>query len=135
MLESLPGPVALFVTVIRGSGWRELLAQRCQNQVLWATAKAWISCALAAMVVGFSTLGGIPSLHKALHHEARASDSTCAICLFAHSQIDSADTTPALNLPSAAGTEWGSSPARLLLPRAPDLLPPGRAPPAGCGEA
>jgi hypothetical protein len=46
----------------------------------------------AALVFGLSLLGTCPALHELIHHDACDAGHECAITLFAHGQVQSADT-------------------------------------------
>lgn len=55
-------------------------------------AKAAGAVCCVALVLGLSLLGASPELHELIHHDAGAPDHECAITLFAHGQVHSAET-------------------------------------------
>jgi hypothetical protein len=51
---------------------------------------------LTAAVLSLSLISSSPALHKLLHTDADAADHNCAVTLFTHGQITSAETATAL---------------------------------------
>jgi hypothetical protein len=63
-----------------------------QNQF----AKRTSALFFAAAVIFLSLVGSSPALHKLIHSDAGAPDHNCAITLFSHGQIVTADSAPIL---------------------------------------
>lgn len=96
--------------------------------VLRQAAKPALASLLIALVIWLVTFGGTSSFHESLHTDS-AGDGACVICLFTHSQVDTA-TVGALPVFFFAVCIGLVPLARQMILTALDLrLAPSRAPP------
>ena len=84
---------------------------------------------LAALVLLLNLLAASPSLHERFHSDAGHAEHQCAVTLFAHGQVDSADAAPPLLKPEPAIFHSVSWTETILVSTDIHILP-GRGPPA-----
>ena len=66
------------------------------NFKLRESASRALALLLTASVLSLSLISSSPALHKLLHADAAAADHQCAVTLFSHGQVTSAEAAPIL---------------------------------------
>jgi hypothetical protein len=89
--------------------------------------RAVLAGILAVLLLAFGLLAASERLHQSLHH---GEETACAVCLFAHGQVDLSAAAPAL-VSTTILLFCGLIVFKQFVPvRFAYLSPPGRAPPA-----
>jgi hypothetical protein len=98
----------------------------------------WGKLSLGSLLVGvvllLNALAASPKLHELFHADAGKAQHHCAVTLFAHGQVDAADAAVAIAVPSIADDFLFPSLVSVFS-AAPEILPPGRAPPVSSGNS
>jgi hypothetical protein len=99
-----------------------------KNSSVRRIAKSAIAGLLLASWLFTTAMAACPALHQYFHHDAGSADHSCAVTLFTHGQLMTADTVPLLAIfvllflfcvPLLTSAEFSSVDLRLGFGRAP----------------
>ncbi len=98
-------------------------------QRLVKNARRRVGALCLGVFLALYAMAAVPALHALAHHDARDANHECAVTLFAHGQVHSADAAAELRLPAPLILSSDPAPAPLIVSADIRLLP-SRGPPA-----
>ena len=93
-----------------------------------------ITVLLLALLLLLNAMAALPTLHELVHKDADQADHQCAVTLFAHGNVESATSLVTAIVPAVATKAVPQLAFPIFSPPV-ELLPPGRAPPAGASPS